>query len=160
MSQTPVASPGEPGPDGSQTHSLHIITSQSSKQKPCVSSQLMTNSCGFSKLLLAHSPRWWVCLGRARESCQGTRWNSLRLALQQEPRGCTPRHSLPSPASVGLWVPSALLSPIPEVRGLCTCKDFVFYLPAGPSLKEHLGQAHWGPSELEGASETTKGIWH
>ena len=62
----------------------------------------------------------------------GARWQektsdygALRLALQQEPRGCTPRHSLPSPASVGFWVPSALLSPTPEVQGLCTCKDFI-----------------------------------
>ena len=92
----------------------------------CVIPTNDTNSCGFSQLLLlAHSPRWWVYLGRARESCQGTCWNSLRLALQQEPRGCTPRHSLPSPASVGFWVPSALLSPTPEVQGLCTCKDFI-----------------------------------
>lgn len=85
-----------------------------------------TNSCGFSKLLLfVHSPHWWVCLERARESCQGTHWNSLRLALQQEPHGCTQRHSLPSPASMGLQIPSSLLSPTPEVQGLCTCKDFI-----------------------------------
>lgn len=35
------------------------------------------------------------------------------------------RPLLPSPASMGLWVPSSVLSPTSEVWGLWTCKDFI-----------------------------------